>query len=105
MAKHALRYSDDVKTNYHKKVHILCGGKSVGNDNVDYFSLGECHHNARARENQPGFRRWRHIDRQKIKFLITLLRFFSLRNAIVKVILGECHHNARARGNQPGFRR
>ena len=56
--KRALRYSDDVMTNYHRKcVQILSGGKSVGNDNVDYFSLGECHHNARARGNQPGFRR------------------------------------------------
>ena len=36
MAKHA--YTDDVKTNYHRKfVQILCGGQSVGNDNVDYF--------------------------------------------------------------------
>ena len=26
----------------------------VGNDNVDYFSLGECHHNARALVEQPG---------------------------------------------------
>ena len=32
----------------------MCGGKSVGNDNVDYFSLGEYHHNARALGDQPG---------------------------------------------------
>ena len=30
----------------------LCGGKSAGNDKVDYFSLGECHHNARAHGDQ-----------------------------------------------------
>ena len=42
-------------TNCHGKcVLILCGGKSVGNDNVDYFSFGECHHNAIALGDQPG---------------------------------------------------
>ena len=41
-----------------KCVQILCGRKSVGNDNVDYLLLGECHRNARARGDQPaGFRR------------------------------------------------
>ena len=38
MAKHALRYTDDVIENVYK----FCRG-SVGNDSVDYFSLGECH--------------------------------------------------------------
>ena len=46
----------------------------------------ECHHNARARGDQPGFRRWQPIERQKMKFVLSILRFFSLRNEIVKVI-------------------
>ena len=50
---------------------------------ISHFGFkSECHHNARARGNQAGFRRCQLVDRQKRKFVVTLLRFFSLRNKL-----------------------
>ena len=70
MAKHALGYSYDVMTNYHSKcvqilfVCVCVGGGGFGNDDVNYF----------------------YWARQRMKFVKTLLRLFSLQNEIVEVI-------------------
>ena len=64
----------------------MCGGKSVGNDNVDYFHWANAITMPELVEINLVLDDGDSLTDIKMKFVITLLRFFSLRNEIVKAI-------------------